>query len=350
MKKLKTVVSGLGRIGWQFHIPSICAHAGFELVGVSDPVEERLQEAKDAFGVNCYTDYFKMVDAEKPDLVVICSPTHVHAEQAIYAMEKGHDVFLDKPMARDLEEAQKIADVSRRTGKKLMLYQPHRASAPSQVLKKLLDSGVIGDVFLMKLANLSFVFRNDWQAFKKYGGGMLNNYGAHEIDRALFFTRSHAEKISGAMARIASLGDADDFVKILMETKNGVNVDIEVNMACAIEFSRTMVYGTNGAISFGWDSEGPHFKVRHFDPKDKDSIPLNESLAAPGRKYMGEGSSPTSWKEELHRITNDDAINFYDKCYEFYVMGKEPFVPLGDTLAVMRIMNECRKYANWSQD
>ena len=350
MKKLRTVVSGLGRIGWQFHIPAIRANAGFELVGVSDPLEERLQEAKEAFGVNCYTDYYKMVDAEKPDLVVICSPTHVHAEQAIYAMENGYDVFLDKPMARDLEEAKKIAGVCECTGKKLMVYQPHRGTAVAQSLKKLINSGIIGDVFLMKMANISYVFRNDWQAFKKYGGGMLNNYGAHEIDRALFLTDSHAAKVSACMARIASLGDADDFVKILMEMKNGIAFDIEVNMAASLHFPQALVYGKNGAVSFDWDDQGPLFKVRYFDPKDRDQVPVYESLAAPGRKYMGADTSPKSWKEETHRITNDEAVNFYDKCYDFYVLDKPAFVPMADTLEVMRIMNECRKYADWSQD
>jgi len=351
MKKLRTVVSGLGRIGWQFHIPSINANAGFELVGVSDPVEERLQEAKEAFGVNCYTDYFKMVDAEKPDLVVICSPTHVHAEQAIYAMESGYDVFLDKPMARDLEEAKTIAQASERTGKKLMIYQPQRAVATTQTLKKLIDSGIIGKIFLLKATQTIYVFRNDWQAFKKYGGGMLNNYGAHEIDRTLYLTGSHASKISAAIAKIASLGDADDFVKILMETESGINVDIEINMAGAISaVPHDLVFGKNGAIAIDWDDDGPYFKVRYFDPKDRDSIPLNDSLAAPGRKYMGEGMSPKSWKEEIHRVSQDDAVDFYDKCYDFYVHGKEPFVSLSDTLEVMRIMSECRKYSGWSQE
>jgi len=350
MKKLRTVVSGLGRIGWQFHIPSINSNAGFELVGVSDPIEERLQEAKEAFGVNCYADYFEMVDAEKPDLVVICSPTHVHAAQAIYAMENGFDVFLDKPMARDLDEAKRIADVCERTGKKLMVYQPSRATAVAQSLKTLMDSGIIGDIFLIKVASISYVFRNDWQAFKKYGGGMLSNYGAHEIDRILYLAGAGAKKVSAAMARIASLGDADDFVKILMEMENGINVDIEVNMAASIDFPQLLVYGTNGAVSFHWGDEGPYFNVRHFDPKDRETIPLNDSLAAPGRKYMGEGMSPKSWKEDMQHISDDKAVNFYDKCYDFYVLGKEAFVPLSDTLEVMRIMNECRKYSGWSQE
>jgi len=350
MKKLRTVVSGLGRIGWQFHIPSINENAGFELVGVSDPVEERLQEAKEAFGVNCYTDYFKMVDTEKPDLVVICSPTHVHAEQAIYSMENGFDVFVDKPIACDLEEAKKMVAVSERVGKKLMVYQPSRGSSFAQSLKKLMNSGIIGDVFLIKAANLGYVFRNDWQAFKKYGGGMLSNYGAHEIDRALYLAGTGAKKVSATMGRIASLGDADDFVKILMEMENGITVDIEVNMAASILFPQLLVYGTHGAASFDWDETGPHFNVRYFDPKDRDSIPLNDSLAAPGRKYMGEGTRPTSWKEEIHRVSDDEAVNFYDKCYDFYVLGKEPFVPISDTLEVMRIMSECRKYSGWSQE
>ncbi len=66
---MKTAVVGLGRIGWQFHLPQIASHEGFELVGVADPLQERLDEAKKIYGVNGYQNYSDMLKAEKPRLV-----------------------------------------------------------------------------------------------------------------------------------------------------------------------------------------------------------------------------------------------------------------------------------------
>ena len=81
MKILKTAVVGLGRIGWNLHIPKITQHPEqFSLVGVVDLSQERLAEAKEKYGVNGYTDIPSLVAAEKPDLVVIASPTHLHRD------------------------------------------------------------------------------------------------------------------------------------------------------------------------------------------------------------------------------------------------------------------------------
>lgn len=59
MKGLRTAVVGLGRIGWQFHLPLICKHTGFKLVAVVDPLPDRLKEAQTAYDVKGYA-YFAL--------------------------------------------------------------------------------------------------------------------------------------------------------------------------------------------------------------------------------------------------------------------------------------------------
>lgn len=135
MKKIKVAVIGLGRIGWGFHLPQIAGHGGFHLISAADTSEERLLEAKEKYSITGYTDYIEMYEKEKPDLVVIASPTLFHREQAIEAMEHGIDVFLDKPMAMDLKEADDIINTMERTGRKLMVYQPHRVTAEFTALQ-----------------------------------------------------------------------------------------------------------------------------------------------------------------------------------------------------------------------
>ena len=132
-KVLRTAVIGLGRIGFGLHLPYITAHEGFEACAAVDVSVERLQEAKEKFGVNGYTSLTEMLAAEHPDLVVVASPTHLHMEQTIEAMEAGCDVFLDKPMARNLDEVNKIVEAKNRTGRKLMIFQPHRVH-PGSIL------------------------------------------------------------------------------------------------------------------------------------------------------------------------------------------------------------------------
>jgi len=83
MDKLRTAIVGLGRVGWQFHLPQAVKHEGFQVVAVVDPLAERLEEARTTLGVQKgYRDLDALLAAEKLDLVVIASPTQFHTDQA----------------------------------------------------------------------------------------------------------------------------------------------------------------------------------------------------------------------------------------------------------------------------
>ena len=205
MKKiLRTAVSGLGRIAWDFHLPQLCAHDGFHPVAVVDPCRERLAEAQARFGVSAlYTNFEPMLEELHPDLVVIASPTIFHADQAIRAMRAGCDVFCDKPLALSSAEAEAMFRTARETGRKLMTYQPHRLNGEARAVRAILDSGKLGPLYLIERHLSNYARRNDWQAFRKNGGGMLLNYGSHYIDQLLYLTGSrvgHVRCGSGASA------------------------------------------------------------------------------------------------------------------------------------------------------
>lgn len=346
MKILRTGVSGLGRIGWQFHVPSINRHKGFELAAVSDPMEERLQEASSKYGVKVYTDFNEMIEEEKLDLVVIASPTPFHYEQAKAAMERGIDVFLEKPMVTSLEEADRLIALMQEYNRKLMVYQPRRTDADIQTLKRILQSDPIGPVYMVQCCKTSdYMRRNDWQSLKKYGGGMLNNYGSHFIDQMLYLTGSRAKKISCHLRCIASVGDADDVVKALIEMENGVIIDLDINRATAFPFPRWTVLGKYGTIIYAEENEQAVFKIRYLKKDEIPPLELNEQMAAPGRSY--ENDDKLTWHEMTVPITANERIDYYDYCYSYYAEGGEPFVPVSDTREVIRILEECRKSAGW---
>lgn len=75
---MKTALIGLGRIGWQYHLPQIVKHEGFELAAVVDTNPERLREAEVAYGIRGYADAAEMLVKEAPELVVVASPTVFH--------------------------------------------------------------------------------------------------------------------------------------------------------------------------------------------------------------------------------------------------------------------------------
>ena len=343
MRTLRTAVIGLGRIGWQFHVPQIAQHDGFELVAVVDPLQERLDEAKSKFGVKGYTDYDQLLNAEKLDLVVIASPTHFHCDHAIAAFEHGYDVFCDKPIAPSLEDADRMIDSMKKHDRKLMIYQPHRARVETVALREILSRDIIGTVYMMKLARSAYARRNDWQAFRKYGGGMLNNYGAHHIDQSLYVSGSRAKRITCALRTIASLGDADDVVKVVIETENDIILDVDINMASAYPLPEWQVLGERGSLVL--DEKQRTWRARFFHHEELTDIGIQDGLAAEDRRY---GSGETiPWREEVFPLSDFRPVDFYAKCYDYFALDGEPFVPIAETREVMRVLDACRKDAGW---
>jgi predicted dehydrogenase len=339
MKVLRTAVVGLGRVGWQVHAPQVAAHEGFALVAAVDPLEERRQEAVEQYGVRGYGSYKEMLAQEDLDLVVIASPTPYHAEQTIAAFERGCDVFCDKPIAPTLAEADRMIDAMRAHGRKLMLYQPHRARAATVALQAILAQGWIGPLYMIKSARAAYIRRNDWQAFQRYGGGMLNNYGAHHIDLLLHLSGSRAARVYCALRAVATLGDAEDVVKAVIETENGVLLDLDINMASAHGMRPWQVLGKRGSAIL--DEEEKAWKVRYYREEVLGEGIVHEELAAPQRKY-GNIDEKIPWEEVTVPVAEYEAVDYYEQCYRFYALDQAPYVPVEETREVMRVMEMCR--------
>jgi predicted dehydrogenase len=116
------------------------------LSAVADPLKERTDEVIGQYGVHGYGSYYELLDSENIDLMVIASPTPFHIEQALACFERGIDVFMEKPMARSLEEADLMIESMHKNNRKMMVYQPERISLETQAVKSLIESGIIGEI------------------------------------------------------------------------------------------------------------------------------------------------------------------------------------------------------------
>jgi len=338
MRTIKTALIGLGRIGWQYHMPEILSHEGFELTAVVDPLAERLAEAQATCQANGYRDHEAMLAAEKPDLVVVASPTPFHVAQVIAAFQAGADVFCDKPIASCLADAEKIMDCAKRLKRKFMAYQPHRTHTSHVALLDILSQDLIGSVFMIRSSMSRWRRRVDWQAWKKHGGGMLYNYGAHLVDQLLNLTGSRAKHVSCSTRTVASLGDAEDVVKILIETESGVILDIDINQAAAWPMPRWQVLARRGGAQL--DQENDCWQVRYYLDEELPKLEPQQTLAAKGRNYKVGDVIP--WHEKSFPLSEYERTDFYKKCYEYFAEGAEPFVRPDETMELMRVLEECR--------
>lgn len=138
--------------------------------------------------VRTYTSVDEMLEQEKGkiDYVDICVPTFLHAEIAIKAMEAGFHVMCEKPMARTMEQAKAMIEVSKRTGKKLMVSHCNRFYEATMLAKELVDSGELGKVrsaeYYREGGSKNPMGWNNWFRNGELSGGVALDLHIHDVD------------------------------------------------------------------------------------------------------------------------------------------------------------------------
>lgn len=335
MEKMRFGVVGLGRIGWSTHCQKIAPHKDCTLAAVVDTDSARRREAEETFGCKAFADYNEMLASGLVDAVVIATPTHLHKTMSFAAFDAGKDVILEKPMAINSKEAALIAAEAEKTGRTLTVYQPHRLNADFQHIRKIVDSGRIGRLTAVQRSSFSYARRNDWQSQVKFGGGMLNNYGAHYIDQILQLIGYDITRLFCTLQLVATMGDADDVVKVTLCTASGVFADLQISQAAPSRPYEFIVWGTHGTI----EQVGATLKVRSFDPAALPPKSLDTSLMSANRKYP---TDKLPIVEELIPIDKSLAIDLYADFVAAVREHRAPYVPPTETLAVMNLIDKCR--------
>lgn len=340
MNRIKIGVAGLGRIGWGFHAKGLFQHPDYELLAVTDMEAERRAQAETELHCRAFAQFDDMIASPGLEAVVIATPTHLHRDMALKAFAKGLHVILEKPMALNTKEAGEIARGAIAAGRKLTVYQPHRLAGYFQHLRRIVQSGKIGQVYWVRCGMFGYSRRNDWQSLLKFGGGMLNNYGAHGVDQVLGLVGFEVKRVFCDLQRVATLGDADDVAKIVLETRQGVMGEVEISMASTLNPYKLIVWGTHGGILFNGGMCSGHFEVRWFDPAQLPPKELNERLASANRQYPADDIAFTEEK-----IAPDPSLGI-DLFADFAVSirtGRPPAVKPEETLVVMDVLERCRK-------
>ena len=120
-----------------------------ELVGIYDDQRERMEPISRELSIpddRIFTDYRALHESTKPDLVILCAATAKHGDWAERIAPYGAHLFVEKPFAASLAEADRIVDAMEATGCELAVNWPQRWNAPYVTAKRLIDEGLIGEV------------------------------------------------------------------------------------------------------------------------------------------------------------------------------------------------------------
>jgi len=199
-KKLKVGIIGCGGIAGQKHLPALAKIKEAEVTAFCDIIPERAEKLCGEFGVQgakTYTDYKELIKDGSIDVIHVCTPNRSHSPITVAALEAGKHVMCEKPMATGYEEAKKMADAAKKTGKLLTIGYQYRCMPAPLYLKKVCERGDLGEIYFAKAHAIRRRAVPTWGVFlneKEQGGGPLIDIGTHALDMTLWMMDNYRPK------------------------------------------------------------------------------------------------------------------------------------------------------------
>jgi myo-inositol 2-dehydrogenase/D-chiro-inositol 1-dehydrogenase len=214
---------GMIGAGWiaTDHVARLGRFDGVELVGVCDVVPERARALAGA--APAYTDWRELIERESPDAVFVCTPPRTHREVTVTALEQGIHVYLEKPIARGLDDARAIVETASRADAVCAVGYQWRAVEALDQLREALDGQEIG---LLIGIGTGPTKSRPWFLDRAEGGGNLLERASHQID----LERAVGGEVVAVQAAATGIrlaqsagdgGDIEDAAALVLHLANG---------------------------------------------------------------------------------------------------------------------------------
>ena len=311
---MRYALIGCGRISTN-HIKA-AVNNKLEIVGVCDILPEKMEELlekhelKNDNSIHRYTDYKELVAAEKPELISIATESGNHAEIALYCIEAGINVIIEKPMAMSIEDANKIIDLAEKKHVKVSACHQNRFNVAVQELRKAVESGRFGKISHGSIhvrwnRNKGYYDQAPWRGTWAQDGGALMNQCIHGIDLLRWMMGDEVEEVYGATRQqFHDYLEAEDVGMAVVKFKNGAIGTIEgtTNVYPKNLEETLYVFGENGTVKIGGTSTN-NIDVWDFaDETEADS--KNKGLEEATSNVYGNGHT-SLFADVMDAIEND---------------------------------------------
>jgi predicted dehydrogenase len=251
---MKVGIIGAGGIAGE-HKRGYARLSDVELVGVADPSAAAQDKAKNEWKTAAYATVAELLDTAKPDAVSICAPPKFHADAAVACLERGVAVLCEKPMARNAEEARRIAAAAAKASVPFMVAFCHRYHPPVTMVKDAILAGKLGKVSMYRnrfggRQDMSKTWFSDPEIA---GGGTLMDTSVHSVDLFRFLV-GDASWVTGAVADVAGIYRLEDSGIITLGTADGAFGVIEGSWSTPASANVIEVYGTEGAAVVNYNN------------------------------------------------------------------------------------------------
>jgi predicted dehydrogenase len=241
----------LGIIGYggmaRWHHKNASKIDGVDVIAAYDIDAGMVKEAEEN-GLRAYSALDEFLADKDINTVLVATPNHVHKELAVASMDAGKNVIVEKPVALSVAELDEMIAASEKNHVLFTVHQNRRWDKDYRVMRKAVEDGLLGDVYTIESrVHGSGGTMYGWRAYKKYGGGMLYDWGVHLIDQILYMMPTKVESVYARLFSIAN-PDVDDYFKVLLNFGSSLTAQIEVGTMCMESLPRWFVCGNRGAL------------------------------------------------------------------------------------------------------
>jgi UDP-N-acetyl-2-amino-2-deoxyglucuronate dehydrogenase len=311
MKTLRAAIIGCGKIA-QVHAQTFLNIEETELVAVQSRSAAKAEATAGKFGARPYTDIAEMIQRERVDIAVICTPHPAHREAAITAMQNGAHVMVEKPLAVTLKDCDAMIEMSNRTGLKLGMISQRRFYPSCRRIKDAIDAGklgtpMLGVVIMYGWRDEKYYSSDPWRGkWKEEGGGVLVNQAPHQLDLLQWYMGSEFEELYGVWQNINHpYIEVEDTAAAILRFKNGAMANIILsNSQKPGIYGKVHIHGSNGATAGVQTDGGAMFIAGQSTIQEP---PLNDLWTIPGEETQLAG-----WhKADTEQFNSVDPVVYY---------------------------------------
>ena len=309
-------IVGSGVIG-EIHTECISHIKNAKLVAMCDSEKEKIITLKKKYKVDVYTNYEKMLQRDDIDLIDICTPSGMHAEQGIVAAKARKHVLVEKPIDIKLDRIDKLIEVCKEQSVKLGSIFQCRFDPAIIELKRAIEEGkfgdlLLGDVYVKWYREQSYYDKAKWRGTWEMDGGCLMNQTIHYID-LLQWIMGPVDSVYANMATLTHNMEAEDVATATLKFKSGALGVIEGSTATYPGIpERIEIHGEKGSVIV----EGSKMRLWKFRDDEKeictDTISVNTGA-----------NNAAAIEHESHRVQIEDMVKAILEDREPAITGEE---------------------------
>lgn len=243
----RAAVIGVGSMG-KNHVRVYNEMPEVDLVAVADANQQTVEQVARTYRVPAYTDFYEMIERERPDVVSVVVPTSEHFGVALRALELGCHVLVEKPIASTVEQAHQLIEVAERDERVFTVGHIERYNPAVIELKRRLDIGELGKVFQ--------IHARRWGPLptRIQDVGVIMDLAPHDLDIMRYLTGSEATRVY-AQTKYEVRPSLEDLFIGVVDFENGAVGVLDINWLTPTKIRELYVTGAGGMYRVNYLSQ-----------------------------------------------------------------------------------------------